>query len=248
MIFAFGNGEEAAGRFRASLAIAIMVPVLAYGFVLLYRVLNGRRPAPSGKIKNIIFDVGNVLVRYDWRGYLESFGFPQEETKVLSQEIFLSRTWREQDRGAKTDEEYLAAFIAAAPQYEEDVVRVWKDAGRTIRPVDYADSWTQYLRSRGYRLFVLSNYASRLLEDTKHHMTFLPNMDGVIFSCDVKQIKPEPEIYHTLLDRYGLKADECVFMDDVEENCEGARRCGIHAIRFENLKQAAAELEKLGVS
>ena len=76
---------------------------------------------------------------------------------------------------------------------------------------------------------------------------FLKNMDGVIFSCEVKEIKPEPQIYRTLLTRFGLKPEESVFLDDRPENCEAARVLGIHAIEFHNLKQAAKELEKLGV-
>ena len=70
-------------------------------------------------------------------------------------------------------------------------------------------------------------------------------MDGVVFSCEVKEIKPEPEIYKLLLSRYGLKAEESVFLDDREENCEAARKLGIKAIQFHDLKQAAKELEKL---
>ena len=78
-------------------------------------------------------------------------------------------------------------------------------------------------------------------------MSFLKNMDGIIFSCEVKQIKPEPEIYKTVLGRYNLEPSETVFLDDRAENCEAARKLGIHAIQFKNFKQAAGELEKLGV-
>ena len=72
-------------------------------------------------------------------------------------------------------------------------------------------------------------------------------MDGEVFSCYVKQLKPEPEIYRTILDRYQLKPEESVFIDDRPENCEGARKQGIHTICFESFKQVTAELEKLGV-
>ena len=69
-------------------------------------------------------------------------------------------------------------------------------------------------------------------------MPFLKNMDGVIFSCEVQQIKPEADIYETLLSRFGLKPEESVFLDDRPENCEAARKLGIHAIEFHELKQA----------
>lgn len=75
---------------------------------------------------------------------------------------------------------------------------------------------------------------------------FWKYMDGAVFSCDVQQIKPEVDIYKTLLKRYSLKPEKSVFLDDRAVNCEGAGRAGIHTIQFENLKQAAKELEKLG--
>ena len=97
-------------------------------------------------------------------------------------------------------------------------------------------------------LYILSNYSQFMLDQTRPgKMPFLKNMDGVIFSCEVQQIKPEADIYETLLSRFGLKPEESVFLDDRPENCEAARKLGIHAIEFHDLKQAAKELEKLGV-
>ena len=103
------------------------------------------------------------------------------------------------------------------------------------------------MRSKGYRLYVLSNYCDYALKQTRKDLTFLKNMDGIIFSCEVQQLKPEKDIYETLLGRYGLKAEESVFLDDRAENCEAARQLGIHAIQFHDFKQGDAELEKLGI-
>ena len=100
---------------------------------------------------------------------------------------------------------------------------------------------------KGYHIYILSNYSTYMLEKTQDELTFLKYVDGAIFSCQVKQIKPEPAIYQTLLNRYHLDPEKSVFLDDRAENCEGARKEGIHAIQFESFKQAAAELEKLGV-
>ena len=86
-----------------------------------------------------------------------------------------------------------------------------------------------------------------ILSVNKKEMPFLKYMDGVIFSCDVNMLKPEHQIYENLLETFGLKADECVFIDDREENCQGARDVGIQAIQFTGFKQVTAELEKMGV-
>ena len=80
-----------------------------------------------------------------------------------------------------------------------------------------------------------------------HALDFLPYTDGGILSFQDKLIKPMPEIYRLILDRYRLEPDECVFMDDTRANVEGAKAAGIHAFVFENIAQAKEELEKLGV-
>ena len=248
MVFAFGSGEGAAGRFRASLGAAILVPVMAYVIWMVYRILSrSRDKEPDGAIRNIVFDVGNVLVSYDWESYLKSFGFPEEEYQAIAKAVFLSDVWNERDRGLRTDEEYLADFIAGAPEYESDIRLIMQDVRKVILPRDYAPVWTRLLKEKGYHLYILSNYSETTLEETKPMMEFLQYMDGAVFSCEEKQIKPEPEIYQTLLSRYQLDPARCVFIDDREENCAAARRAGMQAIRFENLRQAAGELEKLGV-
>ena len=247
MVFAFGSGENAAGMFRASLGAVILVPVLAYAIWMVYRLLNNKKKETESTVKNIIFDVGQVLVKYDWEGYLKGFGFPEEEYKTLSEKVFLSDIWNERDKGELSEEEYVEKFVAAVPQYEDDVREVMKRSYETISPMEYSETWTKYLKSQGYRLYVLSNYCEYVLEHTRSMMPFLKYMDGVVFSCDVNQIKPEPDIYKTVLGRYDLEPSETVFLDDREENCEAARKLGIHAIQFHSFKQAAAELEKLGI-
>ena len=197
--------------------------------------------------QNVIFDVGNVLVDYDWKTYLKGFHFPEEEEKKLAKEIFQSDIWNERDKGLYDEEEYIRRFIEKAPEYKKDIRRVLRETPKTIGTKDYAQTWVQYLKKRGYRLYILSNYSEYMLERTKAKMNFLKYMDGAVFSCDVKEVKPEPAIYKILLEDYGLKPEECVFIDDREENCRGARKLGMHAVRFHDFKQAAADLEALGV-
>ncbi len=175
------------------------------------------------------------------------FGFAPEKRERIANATFLSPVWEERDRGLYEEEVYLKQFQELDPQDAEDIEKVIKGSGQTIRKRPYADTWVKYLKSQGYQLYVLSNYSRYMLDRTKKEMPFLKYMDGTVFSCDVKQLKPEADIYQTLLDRFGLKAEECVFIDDRPVNCEGAQKAGIHTICFKSFKQAAAELEALGV-
>ena len=247
MFFAFGNGENAQNYFKASLAVAIMVPLLAYAMWLVYRVLNKNKKVVDSEMENIIFDVGQVLVKYDWETYLDSFHFPKEERDKIAKEVFMSNIWNERDRSSEDEQYYIEQMVKAAPEYEEDIREVMRRSNETIIKTDYADTWVKYLKNQGYHVYILSNYATDTLEKTADKLTFLKDVDGAVFSCQVKQIKPEAAIYRTLIERYHLDPEKSVFLDDRAENCEAARKEGIHAIQFKSFKQAAAELEKLGV-
>lgn len=201
----------------------------------------------NSNVENIIFDVGNVLMEYGWEPYLKSFGFSEEKYEKIADAVFRSKVWNEQDRGLLPEEEYVNQYVALAPEYEKEIREVMEHTPECMSVYDYADTWVKYLKEKGYHLYVLSNYGSYMLNKNREQMSFLKYMDGVVFSCEVKQVKPEQEIYKTILKKYNLKPEKTVFIDDRKDNCEGAEKAGIRAIQFKSFKQAAAELEKLGV-
>lgn len=245
MIFAFRKGENSQGEFMAVVGIAIFVPVFAYICMIVYRVLKGRNPQVREGIRNVIFDVGNVLMDFDWPSYLKSFCFEEEKENRLADVIFKSRTWQERDRGGKSEEEYIEAMVAEAPEYESDIREIMRRSYECIHPVEYSLTWVRFLKEQGCSLYVLSNYCQYMLDVNRKDMAFLPYMDGVVFSCEVNMLKPETAIYKKLLDEYRLVPSECVFIDDRKENCSSAEALGMKTICFENFPQAAKELENM---
>lgn len=247
MVFAFGSSENSQALFRGAFGAAFLVPVMAYIFIMIYRIFGKKEKEVDGEIKNIIFDVGNVLMDYDWQTYLKSFGFSEEKYEKIARACFCNPMWNERDRGTLPEEAYVQEFVNAAPEYEEDIREVMRRTPECISNMDYTRTWVEYLKDRGYHLYILSNYSHYMLDANRSMMNFLPYMDGVVFSCEVEMIKPEPEIYQYILEQYGLDPAATVFLDDRKENCQGAEKFGIHAIQFKSFPQAAAELEKLGV-
>lgn len=247
MFFAFGKGPDSQSNFKAAIAVSIMVPVLAYAMWMVYRILNKNKKVVDSDMENIIFDVGQVLVKYDWETYLDSFGFPKEERDTIAKAVFLSDVWNERDRSSQDEQYYVDEMVKAAPQYEKDIREVMRRSNETVEKMDYAETWVKYLKDKGYHVYILSNYATDTLNRTQEQLPFLKHVDGAVFSCQVKQIKPEPDIYQTLISRYHLNPEKSVFLDDRKENCEAAEKFGIYTIQFHNFKQAAAELEKMGV-
>ena len=146
-------------------------------------------------IDTIIFDVGRVLVNWDYESYLKRFAFGPEKTKAITAATFESPYWRQFDRGILTPEEIVKGFCSLAPEYTEEIKEVFAHCEETITPLPYAESWVRSLKEKGYRLYILSNYSGDLFERTKEKMPFLPYMDGTLFSYTCHLTKPEPEIH-----------------------------------------------------
>ena len=196
-------------------------------------------------INTVIFDVGNVLVDFDWEGFIHRM-FPGREDLIAELDVAVwgSGRWDRLDAG-DDPEEVLASIIAYSPKHEAELRKVFANVGDTLRKREATPIWLKDLKSRGYRLLYLSNYSHYVMNCNPDVLDFLPLMDGGIFSCDVKLIKPDPRIYAVLAEKYNLNTSECVFIDDLERNVIAAREFGFNAIQFGTLQQAQRDLEKL---
>lgn len=198
-------------------------------------------------IKNIIFDVGRVLVDVRWDEIMQELGFEGELLKRVSNATVCSDTWGEYDRGKWSDEEILNTFITNAPDLEREIRLFMEHEHESIKEFPYAKDWVKSFKDKGYHCYILSNYPRRIYENTCQERGYEEFVDGAVYSYQVHMIKPEPVIYQTLLKRYGLVPEECVFIDDNLANIEAARKLGIHAIHFNTRQNTEQELQKLGV-
>lgn len=196
-------------------------------------------------IKNIVFDIGNVLAGFNWQEFYRSFGYSEEVYEKLANATVKSSLWNEMDRGKMKDEELIAGFIQNDPSIAKEIREVFRDIKDMILRYDYAAPWIKELKGRGYGIYVISNFARKAHEECREALDFLEEVDGGILSYQVKLIKPSPEIYQLLLQKYGLKAEECVFIDDTEKNVEAAKKEGMKGIVFHTLGETKEELEKV---
>lgn len=196
-------------------------------------------------IKNIVFDVGKVLVSFEPEMIFEKFHYDIATKEVLKSAIFMSPLWNENDRGVMTTQELIEGFIKNAPAYEKELRETFQNVGDSIELLPYTMDWIQALKEKGYHLYIISNYGEYTYEQTEHKLKFLEYMDGVIFSYKYKMIKPDLEIYEELLKEYHLKAEECVFIDDCMENVEAAKKAGFQGIHFLNYEDAKKKLEQM---
>lgn len=198
-------------------------------------------------IKNVIFDVGKVLVEWEPLVAMKKLGFDDATAKAVAAATTDSPEWDESDRSVGTDEEILAMLIGNAPEYEKEIRTFWENISLPIYQYDYARAWIRELKNKGYGVYILSNYGRWTYQNTAEALSFLEDVDGAVFSYQVHQMKPEPEIYQTLLTKYGLKAEECVFLDDRQVNIDGAKAQGMEGIVFTSYEEAVERLKEYGV-
>ncbi len=200
-------------------------------------------------IKNIILDVGMVLVDFCWASLLEKIGISGETLEAVADATVRTPKWNEYDRSVQSDEELLAEFQSYAPAYAHQIQLFWDHMAGMIVQYPYAKPWIRSMKEAGYHVYILSNYARRTYELTKAEgLSFLPLTDGAVFSFETGHIKPEKEIYHFLMDRYGLDAQTCVFIDDNADNLVYPKQIGWSMIQFQNFAQVQKDLETLGVN
>lgn len=196
-------------------------------------------------LKNIVFDVGKVLVEYDPDKHMKALGYDEKTREAVNAAMFQHPSWEECDRGIQTTEQLLNGFVANAAEYKDEIRRAFMTIEGAIHVMPYTIEWLEELKSKGYHLYIISNYGEYTYERTRKEMTYLPYMEGAVFSFQCKMIKPDVEIYQHFCDTYQLNPEECVFLDDREANVEGAKRAGFYAIQFENYEQAREELGEL---
>ena len=199
------------------------------------------------KPKNIIFDVGDVLLDYRWQQMLMDYGLDESEAYRVGRELFddPDGLWHEYDLAVKSQEEIIQEFEQKHPK-DAEVIRWFISHGEYMhvaRPAIW--KLVHQLKEAGYHLYILSNYPEILFKKHTQYADFMDDMEGMVVSYMLHVGKPERIVYQTLCDRYGLNKEECLFFDDRAENVQGAIDFGMRAKRVLSAKGLAVDLEEL---
>lgn len=183
-------------------------------------------------IRNIVFDMGNVLVRFDPELFMDRLGVEAEDRPLLRREVFKSLEWVQMDRGSLRDEDAVPLMCRRLParlhETARQLVLAWDDP---ILEIEGSLDLVRELKELGYGLYLLSNASLR-----QH--AYWPRVpasrffDGTLISADVKLIKPQPEFYRLFFETFSLNPAECFFIDDSNYNIEGALNSGMSGAVF----------------
>lgn len=181
-------------------------------------------------IQNVIFDLGNVLLRFAPDELIMSQYNDESVKVVLMRSVFKAPEWLLMDRGELTDAEATEAFIKHAPEYAEEIRAIMKIWPRAITPIGKHIEILEDLKTRGFNCYVLSNFPKDAYEAQEALHPFFKKFDGGIVSAYVHHIKPEKEIYERLFEKYDLDPSTCLLLDDRPENIEAGKALGMKGI------------------
>ena len=171
--------------------------------------------------------MGNVLLYFDRQLFLNRLDVSEEEKQQLMRRVFLSTEWVQMDRGTLDEPQAEARMCADLPEHLHSAVHAlvskWDEP---ILPIPGMYELVEELKAKGYGIYLLSNASHRQHEYWKK-VTVEKLFDGTIISADEGVMKPGAEYFLRALKRFGLKAEECFFVDDQPANVEGAAFCGI---------------------
>ena len=183
-------------------------------------------------IKNVVLDMGNVLLDYNPEFVLNTFCSSEEEKDIIMRELFNGPEWIMADRGDINDCDRYDRVKARVPAKYHEALKNCADKWIIcMDPLDGAKEFCESVKSAGYGIYILSNASDSFYE---YFPKFLPLdfFNGVFVSRNYHMVKPDVKIYETFLKQYGLKADECLFIDDREDNVTGAGKAGMNTFRF----------------
>lgn len=196
-------------------------------------------------IRNIVFDMGNVLLQFDPELFMNRIDLNEADRKILRKELWGSVEWIRTDRGSMNTHEAANSIHKRIPE------RLWDTVDRLIDhwyeplvPIEGMEEIVKNLKDNGYGIWLLSNAGT----NQHDYWLTLPvhrYFDGVMISADEKCLKPSPDIYRCFTEKFQLNPRECLFIDDNPSNVEGAVFCGWEGVVFhgdtEELKRKISE-------
>ena len=201
-------------------------------------------------INTIVFDLGGVLI--DWNPkyvFLKEFRGDREKMNWFFENICTSE-WNEQQDAGYSLEQATLERIALFPEHER-LIRMYY--GEWEQMLGYELTGTVEIlkklhQSTDYSIYALTNWSGETFPVALQKFHFLSWFEGIVVSGDEKLVKPDPAIYKLLLERYGLDATTCVFIDDRADNVQAAVDLGFKGIPFSNGQQLHKELQNLKVA
>jgi putative hydrolase of the HAD superfamily len=195
-------------------------------------------------VKNIIFDLGNVLISFRPSEYFNKNNYPETIKTTILSDIFGSKEWLMLDNGEITTVEAVDAIALKSSLKKEEIAHIFNLRTKLMYPLDPNVRLLPELKKRGFKLYYLSNFPMDIFEEVRTGYYFFKYFDGGLISAEAKYSKPHSRIYEILLERYSLIAEECLYIDDIEINVKAAEASGMKGHVTNGSLEISKEIEK----
>lgn len=185
-------------------------------------------------IKNIVFDLGNVLISFKPSEFLDEMGYSSEEKNIILNDIFSSQDWIRIDKGEITTSEAIDLISGRSSLKKAEIISFFDLRRKILHPIKQNIKTLPALKKRGFRLYFLSNFPDDLFDEVYSGNAFFKYFSGGVISARVKAAKPDRKIFDILLEKYSLLPGECLFIDDIEINVQTAKSIGMKVIWLYN--------------
>ena len=196
-------------------------------------------------MKNIIFDIGMVLIDFHWAATMKKLGIPDDVIAHLDTHMVNHPLWRHFDLNDMDESEIRAGFKEISPQYADYIDLFLDNMEDVVDMYPGADDWLKSLKEQGYNIYLLSNYPERMFLQHMKRFYFLPYTDGRVVSYELKVVKPDPAIFNALCTKYNLRPEESIFLDDRKENTDAAAALGFSVLHVTDPFAARDQLAAL---
>jgi len=194
-------------------------------------------------VRNVVFDFGGVLVRWEPEAVIASFYADDPSRALMRDAVIRHPDWIELDRGTLSESAAIERFAARMRRPVAEMHALMQHIKDSLTPLPDSIALLDELAQRGVPLYGLSNMSAPMFALLKSRHDHWDRFRGIVVSGEVGLVKPDPEIFHHLAERYGLIPAETVFIDDHLPNIESARRLGFHTIHFADAEQCRRELD-----
>lgn len=196
-------------------------------------------------IKNVVFDIGNVLISFRPSEYISRNGFTPEKQKTVLEDIFGSNEWKLLDDGKLTTDQAIDIITINSSLKRDEIARIFNERTRIFHSIDNNVKLLPELKKHGFKLYYLSNFHGDIFDEVTNSYPFFKYFNGGIISAHVKCSKPSPEIFSIFLDKYNLIAEECFYIDDQEKNVTAAIHSGMKGFFTDGMNDISDEVRKL---
>lgn len=199
------------------------------------------------KIQNVVFDIGNVLVRWAPEEIVRLTFTDSRPAIDLAKTLFHGDIWLDLNRGLMTEEQAKLKYQLQHGLTKLESDKLFYYVKQSLIPLYGSQELLRRVKQAGYNVYAMTDNVHEIVDYLQLHYDFWPLFDGTTVSADLGLLKPEPGIYQSLLETHSLRAAQTVFIDDMQHNVAGAQSLGIKAIQFLDAHQCERELNMLGV-